>query len=435
MVIHTVQPEETVSSIAEKYGISAEKLLSDNHISDPDRPITGECLAVFPPLLTHLVEEGDRLEDIAAFYNVSVIQLLRNNPQLASREYLYPGEELIIHYSIEKPNELSVNGYAYPFIDRDILRKTLPYLTYLTIFYYRITGDGELVDIDDQQLIDTARLYGVAPIMCIAAISQTGDTDVAGIHNILTNTDLQETLIGHTLDILKAKSYYGLNIDIQNVLPEDRQRYVDFVAAISGHVRKEGYYVNITLTPRTFVTGTDIMYQGPEYAVLGRLTDGTMLLSYEWGHAHSPQPALPITQIRALLDYSITQIPADKLSIGLPTIGYIWQLPFIPGYSVANAITHNSALALAKEVGADVQRDAASQAPYFTYTTDHEYVVWFRDVRSTAALLDLVVEYNLEGIGIWNTMQFASALWLYINEQFTIRRSKNTKTGGSHLIL
>jgi spore germination protein len=128
-------------------------------------------------------------------------------------------------------------------------------------------------------------------------------------------------------------------------------------------------------------------------------------------------------QVRAaLLDYFTTQIPAEKISLGLPIIGYIWQLPFILGYSIANAITHDSALTLASEVGATIQRDAASEAPYFQYTTDADYIVWFRDVRSTEALLDLVVEYNLEGIGIWNTMQFASSLWLSINAQFDIRK-------------
>jgi spore germination protein len=406
------------------YGVSADKLMLDNNIIDPDRLIVGESLAVMFPKEFYIVQEGDNLEGIAAANEVSVIQLLRNNPQLSDRLYIYPGEELIISFTDEKRSELSINGYAYPFIQASILRKTLPYLTYLTIFYYRITIDGDIIDIEDKELIEMAKLYGVAPIMCISAISELGDADVVATHSILTDKSKQENLINHVLENMKTKSYYGLNIDMQNILLEDRQLYVDFVANISGRARQEGYYVNITLTPRTFPTGTNMMYQGPEYAVLGQLTDGTMLLSYEWGHAHSPQPALPIAQVRVLLDYSITQIPAEKISIGLPTIGYTWQLPFIPGYTIANSITHDSALTLASEVGATIQRDAASEAPYFQYkyTTDTDYIVWFRDVRSTKALLDLAVEYGLEGIGIWNTMQFASGLWLLVNATFEITK-------------
>lgn len=422
MIIHTVQPNETIDSIAKMYDVSAEKLTFDNQIREEGGLVVGESLSVMLPRDTYIVREGDSLEEIAATNGVSTMQLLRNNPQLADRLYIYPGEELIIRFTDEPSSTISVNGYAFPFINIETLRKTLPYLTYLTVFFYRITAEGDIIDINDKDLIEMAKLYGVAPIMSISAINENGDADVQATHSILTDINKQENLIVRVLDTLSSKGYYGLNIDMQNILQEDRQLYVNFIANISRQVKQDGYYVNITLTPRTFPTGTDIMYQGPEYTTLGQLTDGTMLLSYEWGHSHSPQPALPITQVRALLDYSVTQIPPEKISIGLPTIGYVWQLPFIPEYSIANSITHNSALALANEVGATVQRDTASEAPYFTYTTDTDYIVWFRDVRSTAALLDLVAEYNLEGIGIWNTMQYSPSLWLLINSRFNIKK-------------
>ena len=45
---------------------------------------------------------------------------------------------------------LSVNGYAYPFIDPALLQSTVPYLTYLTPFTYGFTPDGTLVELDDE---------------------------------------------------------------------------------------------------------------------------------------------------------------------------------------------------------------------------------------------------------------------------------------------
>jgi spore germination protein len=282
--------------------------------------------------------------------------------------------------------------------------------------------DGEIVDIKDQELINTAREYGVAPIMLISTLTNTGTTDMGAAHSILTNIDTQEQLINRVLENLKAKNYYGLNIDMQNILQEDRRPFINFITNISSRVKQEGYPIFITLTPKTFVTEDGIMYRGPEYATLSQLTDITMLLSYNWGQADSPQPALPIADVRALLDYSVTQIPPEKINIGIPTIGYIWQLPFIAGSSVANAITHDSALILADKVGASIQHDAASEAPYFSYINVREYIVWFRDVRSIAALLGLVVEYGLEGIGTWNIMQFSSGMWVMINALFEIKK-------------
>jgi spore germination protein len=164
------------------------------------------------------------------------------------------------------------------------------------------------------------------------------------------------------------------------------------------------------------------MYQGFEYAILGQLSDSIMLLSYEWGHTYSPMTALPLATVRALLDYSITQIPPEKINIGLPTVGYIWQLPYIDKVTIANAISHNSALALAKDAGVTIQRDEASNAPFFYFTNEEEYVVWFRDSRNIASLLEFVPEYGLEGVGIWNIMYFATGLWLVVNAYFEIRK-------------
>lgn len=422
MIIHTVQPAETISSIAEKYGVSADKLIIDNKISDPNQLVVGQSLVVLFPKEIYQVQSGDNLVDIAASHGVSIMQLLRNNPQLTNRMYIYPGEELIISLTDEKIMEISTNGYALPFIDINVLQNTLPFLTYLTIFYYRITMDGEIVDINDQELINTALEYGVAPIMLISTLTDIRTADLESAHRILTNMDAQEHLINRVLENMKAKGYYGLNIDMQHIVQEDKQRYIDFIANITSRVRQYGYYVFITLTPSTFPIEAGILYQGPEYATLGQLTDSTMLLSYEWGHAHSPQPALPLAEVRALLDYAVTQIPPKKINIGIPIIGYIWQLPFITGQSIANAVTQESALSLAWDVGATILHDAASEAPYFSYITDNEYIVWFRDARSIAALLKLVVEYGLEGIGTWQIMQFSTDMWELINAHFEIKK-------------
>lgn len=422
MVIHTVQPGETINSIAEKYGVSADRLIIDNRIIDPSELVNGQTLIILFPKETYQVQDGDSLVDIAASHRVSLMQLLRNNPQLADRIYIYPGEELVISFTDEKLMEISTNGYAFPFINRSVLQNTLPFLTYLTIFYYRIMMDGEIVDIEDQELINLAREYGVAPIMIISTLTDTGTSDVEAAHSILTNSDAQEHLINRVLENMKAKNYYGLNIDMQYIAQEDKQLFVDFIARISNRLRQEGYVVFITLTPNTFPIETGILYQGPEYEALGELTDSTMLLSYTWGHAHSPQPALPLVEVRALLDYATSQISPEKVNIGYPTIGYIWQIPFIPDSSIANAVTYNSALTLARDAGATIQHDVASEAPYFTYMNNKEYLVWFRDVRNIAALLKLVVEYGLEGIGTWNIMQLSSGMWAMINAQFEIRK-------------
>lgn len=65
MIIHVVEPGETVYGIAKKYGISAERLILENEIQDPKNLAVGETLVIMLPKETYIVREGDTLEEIA----------------------------------------------------------------------------------------------------------------------------------------------------------------------------------------------------------------------------------------------------------------------------------------------------------------------------------------------------------------------------------
>ena len=71
---------------------------------------------------------------------------------------------------------------------------------------------------------------------------------------------------------------------------------------------------------------------------------------------------------------------------------------------------------------AQIRFDELSQSPFFNYERDgilHE--VWFEDVRSLQSKYNLLEEYNLRGIGVWQIMRLQRAMWLLLESRFTIR--------------
>ena len=229
MHIHIVKSGETADSIAQMYGVSVVRLMADNNLTEPDVLPTGQALIILFPSQTYTVQAGDTIYSVAQKNDVLINQLYRNNPLLGGLPLIYPGQTLVLSYSQERRGILEVNGYAYPHVDRMLLRKTLPYLTYLTLFTYGITKSGDLIDIDDQELINIALEYGVAPLMLISTLGEDGKFSNALAHTILNDKALQDHLINQILLNMQNKGYEGLDIDFEYILPEDCLAYVDFI--------------------------------------------------------------------------------------------------------------------------------------------------------------------------------------------------------------
>ena len=80
---HTVQPGETLSGIAEKYGVKVADLATWNKIADPAKIRAGAELVVSPPAKpaekTYTVAPGDTFSGIAKKFGVDVAELMAHN--------------------------------------------------------------------------------------------------------------------------------------------------------------------------------------------------------------------------------------------------------------------------------------------------------------------------------------------------------------------
>ena len=134
----------------------------------------------------------------------------------------------------------------------------------------------------------------------------------------------------------------------------------------------------------------------------------------------------PLPNVRQVLDYAVTEIPRQKIYLGIPNYGYDWPLPFRQGETRARSISNQEAVAMAVRYGAEIQYDQTAQSPWFTYTAADgvSHVVWFEDARSMSAKLRLIDEYGLRGAGYWNLMRPYPQGWTLLNAIYSIRRER-----------
>lgn len=425
MIIHVVQQGDTIQSIAEAYGVSVASLIRDNELEFTNNLAIGQALVIVYPELTYTVREDDTLMSIANFHNVTVMQLLQNNPYLSDREYLYPGDTIIISYT--KKGNITTHGNTVPYINKDTLRKTLPYLTYLSVLNYTATDNGEIITYyDETEIIQTAKEYGVIPLMLLTTLTIQGEANVRTAYELLSNEAYQNSLIENILTILRTKGYYGVNISFEYISISNLQSVENFFSKISNRLNEEGYQVFIIINPRISVVGNEIRYETTDYTVLDKIAQNIIFMDYQWAiNNNPPSPISSISNIDVYLNHLLEYILPDNIIVGMATIGYDWELPFSAGISAVYSLTPQRAVDLARTVGAIIQFDEVSQTPFFQYSVNSngnsvEHIVWFIDARSINALLGLVTKYHLLGTGIWNIMIYNPILWLLINSQYEI---------------
>lgn len=423
MIIHVVQPGDTIYSIAQKHNVSPEKIIRDNNLENPNMLVPGQTIVVLVPEQIYTIKSGDTLSGIARAYGTTAMELLRNNPYISDANNIAPGEEIVIRYNNQKRGPIMINGYAYPFINRETLVKTLPYLTYLTMFSYGMKENGDLIDIDDEELIQLAKAYNTVPIMLIASLGEDGLFSGELTHKILNNEEARRNLIENVLKTIERKGYMGLDVDFEYVFPEDKEIYAQFIQEITSALNEKGYLVFTALAAKSSEEQTGILYEAHDYNAIGEAANRVLLMTYEWGYAYGPPMAVaPIDKVEEVLEYAQTAINPKKTYLGIPNYGYDFKLPYVEGVSKAQSLSNVNAIRLAREVGAQIKYDEQSQSPYFTYYDKEgkEHIVWFEDAESIEAKLDLFSEYGLEGISFWNIMNYFPQSWLVINSLYDV---------------
>lgn len=427
MVIHVVRPGDNLYTIAQEYGVPISQLQNDNQLPDPSRLVVGQTLVVRFPLQVHTVQAGQTLASIARQYGLSVRQLQRNNPILGGGTQVYPGQTLVISYRQQPEGTLSVNGYAYPFIDKSLLRATLPFLTYMTPFTYGITESGGLVDLDDAQLIAMANQGGVAPLMHLSTLTEEGGFSNELASLVLNDAGIQDRLIENLVATLQSKGYRGLDVDFEFVFAQDAGAYAAFIRRLAQTLNPLGLPVIVALAPKTSSQQRGLLYEGHDYAALGAAANEVLLMTYEWGYTYGPPMAVaPLPNVRAVVEYALTQIPVEKIWLGVPNYGYDWPLPFVQGETRATSISNRYAVQLALRYNVEIQFDERAQSPWFRYRdeTGAEHEVWFEDARSIRAKLALIPEYGLRGAGYWNLMRPFPQNWMVLSSLYNIRDAR-----------
>lgn len=259
------------------------------------------------------------------------------------------------------------------------------------------------------------RSAGLPIVPTIANVLDGNDFAYQPIADILHDPTRRAAHIADIVHLVTSNDYAGIDIDYEDLRGTDRQAFSDFVTELATALHAKGKMLSVAVFAKADDAGYDQRNQAQDYAAIGKAADQVRLMGYDYHWETSPPgPIAPVNWVSSVLHYAVTQIPAQRIVLGIPLYGYDWV------GSTGTPIDEQQAQALASRYHATVRYDSDSQAPWFTYTdaSGRQHTVWFENARSTQAKLGLARNAGLGGVFLWMGGPAGQDTWAALSATF-----------------
>ncbi|BCJ88289.1 glycosyl hydrolase family 18 protein [Effusibacillus dendaii] len=397
-VIYEVKTGDTLTKIANVYHQSVAAIKTTNGLSG-ERIVPGQSLILSGN--EYILAAGDSIWKIAERHGISQEEIIRVN-NVQNPLNTWTGTKIVV----PQPQKTSIMTGAYmvpknKLSDLWLLRQYSPLVTQIGIFEYHPDHNGTLSPLYATTAIKESWKQHSEPVAVVTNLTQKGfDPELA--HRLLKTPKLRRKLIQNIDILLRTQGYKGVNIDFEQLYPQDREFFNQFMNELAQKLKRNHFTLSIAV-PAKQGDQTPSYLAGYDYAALGKVVDYFFLMTYDWHWLGGPAgPIAPIRQVRATLNYAVTRVPKQKLFLGIPMYAYDWTLS-PNGKTSGKSYAQSQAIELAMDHGSPIQYDKESESPYFYYTdaSGGKHVVWFEDARSIVKKYRLITKYNIKGMGGW----------------------------------
>ncbi len=315
-------------------------------------------------------------------------------------------------------------------------------VTQISPFAYELQDDGSIknalkaTEEPWPSLIEEARKKNIKIYPSILSYAST-PTDQYAIYLLLAQKKKRLAHVDAIVDLVKTNKFDGIDIDYENKLAEDRAYFSIFLTELGTALHKNGKKLICTVEARTppesryATTSQEILKKveySNDYKTIGSVCDQVRIMAYDQGGddallvkqnaalGNVYKPVADINWVMKVATLALSDIPAKKIILGVPTYGYKYEVIPATGtstqlYSRIGSMNWNYADGLAKSIGVTPTRNTAGELS-FTYATTtgvngeslggwHQYLVWYSDAQAIADKLRIAKLYKLGGMSIF----------------------------------
>lgn len=300
------------------------------------------------------------------------------------------------------------------------------------------------------EVLDIARRHNVA----VMPLVTNRGFDQPLMHTVLDTPESRARAIRYLVYYALRDGYIGFQFDYENIKYYYRDKFTVFFheAAIEfhrHHLLLSAAVVGKYADDRNAESpgGFDDWSGVYDYRALGKDADFLSIMAYpEHAGFSGPGPLAGLPWVKQIVDFTKSNMPARKISLGVPLYGFQWTA-LAPGEEPAAAafIQDNAGAAVKSWKGQSSHYDASAaviaQHPpewdptensYHTSFTDSngQHELWYEDARSLAPKLALVASEKLPGISAWVLGEEDPAIWTLLARDYRVRHPRALLTDG-----
>jgi spore germination protein YaaH len=235
--------------------------------------------------------------------------------------------------------------------------------------------------------------------------------------DLLRDTKAQDVLIKDLIQEARNRNFIGWQFDFENINHLDRDLYTDFVKRAYTQFKKRKLVFSVAVIPRSTDYNPDSFDQdwssGYDIKNIAKYTNFISIMSYDDPQSYGPVAS--IGYVQKVLAHTLKDVPAKKISLGIPLYCWQWESNAQGTKKIAN-IKYSTA-AQTKETYKNnnfVQNYShAEQAELFMFSKGDEnhHYIWCDNAQSFQAKKNIIKKFKLRGFSAWALGQEDPAIW------------------------
>ena len=236
---------------------------------------------------------------------------------------------------------------------------------------------------------------------------------------LLLNKQKRQRLIAQMLQSCQRHHFIGVNLDFEELQTSNNEALTTFVKDLSEAFHRHGLYVS-----------QDIQPANEDYDVkeLAKYDDYLMLMAYdEHSSVSTPGPVSSQQWIGKSLDAVASQIPEQKIILGIGAYGYDWT----PKGDNNQSITIHDAMSLAADSDTPINFDSGTFSLDFSYDDENNvtHQVYFNDAATNFNTMRYGCEYGVAGFGLWRLGSEDHRLWKFYGQDLAMPHVTHLRIG------